>query len=67
MQKISDEERNLILKLNDDAFGEFLRDGKVSTVRCHVCGGLIEIRALSASAWESSCPCGKYKGTFKGI
>ncbi len=67
MQKISDDERNLMIKLSDDAFGEFQRDGKVTTIRCHVCGDLLQIRALSSSAWESSCPCGKYNGTWKGL
>lgn len=67
MQKVPDEEKNLMIKQSDAAFGEFQRDGKTSTVRCHACGGLIEIRALSASAWESNCLCGKYKGTWKGI
>ena len=67
MEKISDEERKLIIKLSDEAFGEFQRAGKVTTIHCHLCGGLLEIKALSPSAWESNCPCGKYKGTWRGL
>ena len=64
---ISDEERNLMIKLSEDAFVEFERGGQVSTIRCHVCNGLIEIRELSPTAWEQSCTCGKYKCTMKGL
>ena len=66
-KKISDEEMKLIVKLSDEAFGEFKRDGKVTTVRCHVCGGLLVIRALSDTAWESSCPCGKWNSNWLGL
>lgn len=67
MNNISEDERNLMIKLSDDAFGEFKRDGRVTTIRCHACGGLLEIMALSPEAWKSSCPCGKYNGTWRGL
>ncbi|MDB6111316.1 MAG: hypothetical protein JWR69_3066 [Pedosphaera sp.] len=56
-----------MIKLSQDAFVEFERDGRVTTIRCHACGGLIELKALSPSAWQSSCPCGKYNTPWKGL
>jgi len=67
MNNISEDEKSLIIKVSDDAFGEFKRDGKVTTICCHVCGGLLEIRALGPEAWQSSCRCGKYNGTWRGL
>ncbi len=67
MNKIAEHEKEQMIKLSDDAFGEFLRDGRVMTIFCHVCSGLIEFRALSPTAWQSTCPCGKYNGTWRGL
>lgn len=67
MNEISDDEKNLMIKLSDDAFGEFERNGSVTTIRCHVCGGLLEIKVIGPEAWQSGCSCGKYNGTWKGL
>jgi hypothetical protein len=56
-----------LLKILEDAFLEFKRDGKVSTVHCFKCKGLIEIKALTDSAWSITCPCGRFTDTLHGI
>jgi hypothetical protein len=58
-----------MLRLYEMAFAEFSRDGKVASVRCDKCGGLIQVRALGSlgSAWAMSCPCGRFKDTLRGI
>ena len=58
-----------LLRLYEAAFVEFTRSGKVTTVHCDKCGGLIEIRSLGilGSAWAMSCPCGRFKDTARGL
>jgi hypothetical protein len=60
-------EQKRIIDIFERAFGEFNHEGKVSTVKCHICGGLIEIKSLSASAWQMTCPCGKFNGSLRGL
>jgi hypothetical protein len=67
MDKSTKEEQDRVLKIFDEAFGEFLRDGSVMTACCHVCNGLIHIEALSPYAWRMKCPCGRCNGNMKGL
>jgi hypothetical protein len=52
-------------KLYESAFQEFEASGKVSTVRCNQCGGLIEIAKVGISSFQMSCPCGKFNSTLR--
>ena len=65
--KLSEEEIRHAIKVFEDAFAEFNRDGKVTTVRCHKCNGLIHIEALSPTAWQTRCPCGFHNDTLRGL
>jgi hypothetical protein len=67
MNNIPEDEKNRMIKRSDDAFGEFKRDGRVTTIRCHACDGLLEIRTINPEVWQLSCPCGKYNGAWKGL
>lgn len=49
-----------------DAFEEFCRHGK-STASCEVCGTTLQFHKLSNEAWQSSCSCGKYNDTLRGL
>jgi len=40
---------------------------KAPAVLCDRCNGPIKICKIREEYWESNCPCGKYKGSFKGI
>jgi hypothetical protein len=64
---MNSEEKERIAQRLDLAFAEFERDGKVSTVTCQSCNGVIEIEALTATAWQMKCPCGRYRGTMRGL
>ncbi|WP_437876800.1 hypothetical protein [Sorangium sp. So ce513] len=55
------------MELLDLALGEFMRDGRVSSVWCDVCGGLIEVEAIGDSAYSVSCACGRFRDTLRGI
>jgi hypothetical protein len=67
VRKISQEEQDRMFKIFEEAFGEFNRDGSITTVRCDKCTGLIEVRALSPTAWQMSCSCGRFNTTMKGL
>jgi len=58
-----------LFRLYEAAFVEFTRTGKVTTVHCDKCGGLIEIRSLGSlgSALVMSCPCGRFKDAARGL
>jgi hypothetical protein len=45
---------------------EFFQDGTCS-VACEKCGGVIMFEKMGESAWKHHCPCGRYKGTLRGI
>ena len=64
---ISDEEKGKIIRIHNEAFAEFTRDGRVSTIGCDKCSSLIEFTTLSPTAWKSSCSCGRYNCTMKGL
>ncbi|HEX8262029.1 MAG TPA: hypothetical protein VF547_04050 [Allosphingosinicella sp.] len=55
------------MDLLDRAMGEFQDYGRVVSVKCDECDGLIEIVALGDSAWSMRCPCGKFNDTLRGI
>lgn len=52
-------------KLLEAALGEFVRDGTVTTVRCHVCNELIQITPIGDTALRVSCPCSHFNGTLR--
>src|SRR5262245_1504033 len=55
-----------LFRLFELAFLEFERNGKVSSVHCDKCGGLIEIRRMGiGSACSMNCECGKFKTTIR--
>ena len=58
-----------VTRLFAAALEEFFRTGKVTTIRCDRCGGVIDIHSLgdSTSAWEVSCPCGRFNGPAREI
>jgi hypothetical protein len=51
------------------AVEEFSREGKVSTVRCDACGGLIEVARIGemGTAISTKCPCGRYNDNMRGL
>jgi len=49
------------------ALGEFMKDGRVSAVRCETCSGLIEISSVGSSAMVVRCTCGAYNDTLRGL
>lgn len=49
------------------AMVEFAQKGKVETVRCERCHGLIDIRAKSSSSSIVKCQCGAYNDTLRGL
>ena len=49
------------------AYEEFARYGAVTTVRCDVCHGLIEVERINESAHRSSCSCGRFNGSVRGL
>ena len=59
-----DEQAIELLKL---ALEEFARDGRVTAVRCDVCGGIIEIKALNDTSYSARCTCGKFRDSLRGI
>ncbi len=67
MTETNKETKKRRLELLDAAMGEFQEHGRVITVKCDNCDKLIEIRALSDTAWAVSCPCGTFNDTFRGI
>lgn len=48
------------------AWEEYGRTG-ASTVACDACGERIAFEELSPTAWKSSCRCGKYSDTLRGM
>lgn len=55
------------IKLLGLALAEFQREGKVTTVRCDVCGGVIEIKWQGHIGGSVNCPCGRFKDNLRGI
>ncbi len=49
-----------------EAFREYM-DTEQSTVECDHCGSVIEFRQLGDEASQSSCSCGKYNDTLRGM
>jgi hypothetical protein len=49
-----------------EAFREYADTGQ-SVAECDDCGSVIQFRQLGDEAWQSSCDCGKYSDTFRGI
>ncbi len=46
---------------------EYWEHGKVETVRCERCHGLLGIARLGDSALKVSCSCGLYNDTLRGL
>jgi hypothetical protein len=61
--------KNKDVKLMMAAMEEYGRDGKVSGVRCDLCGGLLEVTPIGETGRSLSvkCPCGRYKDTMRGL
>jgi hypothetical protein len=55
------------IRLLGSALEEFARDGAVTSVRCDVCGSLIEIKTIGDEVYSASCNCGKFRDTLRGI
>ena len=55
------------IRLLSLALDEFGRDGKVTSIRCDICGSVIEIKEVSDAAYFADCACGKYRGALRGI
>jgi len=49
------------------AYEEYSRDGKISTVKCDACGGLLEITRLGDTALTVRCRCGRFEDTMRGL
>lgn len=49
-----------------EAFDQYLNN-RQSAIRCDRCGGLIAFHRLADEAYESECPCGKYRDTLRGL
>jgi hypothetical protein len=48
------------------AFEEYHATG-LSSLKCESCGQLVIFEALSEPAWKSSCQCGQYNDTLRGL
>jgi len=55
--------------ITEAALREFKDKGEVISVRCDVCGSLIELRWLGAnqSAVSIKCSCGRFHGALRGL
>ena len=51
------------------AFEQFWQLGKVVSVKCDGCGGLIEVKPIGemGRAFYANCPCGRYKDNMRGL
>lgn len=49
------------------AMDEYFATGKITTAHCERCGELIQILALTDSAWQMSCKCGAYDCAMRGL
>ena len=49
-----------------EAHRVFMETGQ-NTVTCKQCGSVIAFRKLGEEAEESSCSCGKYNSTLRGL
>ena len=49
------------------ALGEYTKNGKVGTVHCERCNGLIEITRKSESTLSVKCECGLYNDNLRGL
>ena len=51
------------------ALEEYWQGGKVASVRCDRCGGLIEVtpEGEMGRAFSVNCPCGRYKDTMRRL
>lgn len=49
-----------------EAFRIFEQTGECC-LECDDCNGIIQLEALSDSAWRCNCKCGKYKDTLRGF
>ena len=47
--------------------GEYFKNQKVESIRCERCKEVIEVKALSNTAWTMNCKCGLYKDTLRGL
>jgi hypothetical protein len=61
-----DEKREADLLILIEAFQEFRQTGQC-TAECGTCGQIIEIESLSQEVWKSSCGCGRFNDTFRGL
>lgn len=55
------------LDTHQSALGEYFKHGRVVNVRCEKCNDVIEVEALSSSAWVMRCTCGTYNDTLRGL
>jgi len=64
---VTAEEMSMVVKLYDAAMLEVARNGVATSVKCSACGSVINIHALSSTAWRLRCSCGKYNDTLKRL
>jgi hypothetical protein len=65
-KNLTDQETQAILAITEAAWGEFKTQGKVTSVRCDVGGGLIELQWLGSNqkAMSIKCACGRFHGAL---
>lgn len=60
------DEMRAIMAVIFRAIEEQQRDGRVTTARCEVCGALLAVDDR-VTAWVTSCKCGRYNETLRGL
>ena len=57
------------IRIAETALAEFIKNGKVTSAKCDVCGSLIEMSWLGdrQSAVSIKCSCGKFHGSLRGL
>jgi len=59
-------DRNIRVRRLLEAQGRFLTTGR-SDVHCDRCGDTIQFHRLGDNVEKSSCSCGRYNSTLKGL
>jgi hypothetical protein len=62
-------DESLVQRITEAALKEFREIGEVKSVRCAVCGTLLELKRLGdkKSAVSIRCSCGRFHGALRGL
>lgn len=63
----SKDDKKRAFEVVERALSEFEAHGRVVSVECENCHGLLEVKRLSDTALSVKCTCGKYNDVLRGL